>query len=230
MTHQERGWARRFRITSPLFLTVTLLPLSNDVCAWSPERSVSSQGQAAVDGEPPHTKAYSFSKDWVTSRIPLWNKTLAHVKGRPGLQYLEIGVFEGRSAIWMLENVLTDPTASMTCIDIFPGRLQETFLANLALSGFSEKVTVIKGRSQVKLRKLPLKTFDIIYIDGSHITKDVLVDAVLSWQLLKTGGIMMFDDYKWKKGLPAQLQPQIAIDSFLTVFQDQIKIIHHDDR
>jgi len=30
-----------------------------------------------------------------------------------------------------------------------------------------------------KLRELPLNSFDVIYIDGSHAAIDVLIDAVL---------------------------------------------------
>ena len=90
---------------------------------------------------------------------------MGHLKGKPSINYLEIGVFEGRSAIWMLENILTASTAKMTCMDIFPGQLQGKFLANLRISGFYENVTVIKGRSQVELRYLPLNSFDIVYID-----------------------------------------------------------------
>jgi len=127
----------------------------------------------------------------------------------------------------MLENILTAPTAKMTCIDIFPGDLQEKFLANLRLSGFFQKATAIKGQSQIELRKLPINSFDIVYIDGSHAAKDVLTDAVLSWELLRTGGIMIFDDYEWETNLPARSRPQIAIDSFIAVFGDHIEIIHH---
>ena len=31
-------------------------------------------------------------------------------------------MYEGRSSVWMLENVLTDPTSHLTGIDVFEGR------------------------------------------------------------------------------------------------------------
>ena len=65
-----------------------------------------------------YLKNYKFTTDWFTNRIPLWEKILAPLKGKQGIHYLEIGVFEGRSAIWMLENILT----------VFPGRVWQ--LAN----------------------------------------------------------------------------------------------------
>lgn len=38
--------------------------------------------------------------------------------------------------------------------------------------------------------------FDFIYVDGSHRSPDVIYDAILSFGLLKKGGIMIFDDYQ----------------------------------
>jgi hypothetical protein len=33
----------------------------------------------------------------------------------------------------------------------------------------------------------------VIYIDGSHEPMDVLTDAVMSWPLLRSNGILIFD-------------------------------------
>ncbi len=175
-----------------------------------------------------YKKEYNFSDDYFTHHVPNWEEILGHLKGKPNIHYLEIGVWEGRSFIWMLENILTHPTAKATCIDIFPGQVKEVFLANLKMGGFLEQVTVITGTSQIMLRDLPVNSFDIIYIDGSHAAKDVLIDAVYSWQLLKTGGIMIFDDYKWRRNLPAESRPKIAIDSFIAVFSGYVEVIHKD--
>lgn len=182
--------------------------------------------QSKVDNH--YKKKYYFSKDWFTNNIPTWEETLGHLKGKPNIHYLEIGVYEGRSFIWMLENILTHPTAKATCIDIFsPGQFQKKFLSNLKIGGFLEKVTIIKGRSQIELRALPINSIDIVYIDGSHTAKNVLIDAVYSCQLLKTSGIMIFDDYLWRLDLPVESRPKIAIDSFIAVFSDYIEVIHH---
>jgi hypothetical protein len=34
---------------------------------------------------------------------------------------LEVGSFEGRSALWMLENLLTHPDSTLTVVDTFAG-------------------------------------------------------------------------------------------------------------
>jgi len=203
-----------------LFILVLLLScVFNTGCGKDP-----AQSKVAVH----YKKEYNFSEDWFTQHIPTWEEILGHLKGKPNIHYLEIGVWEGRSFIWMLENILTHPTAKATCIDIFPGQVKEDFLANLKIGGFLEKVTVIIGRSQIRLRDLPINSVDIIYIDGSHTAKDVLIDAVYSWQLLKTGGIMIFDDYRWKRDLPVESRPKIAIDSFIAVFSGYVEVIHKD--
>lgn len=66
----------------------------------------------------------------------------------------------------------------------------------------------------------PLDGFDFIYIDGSHQAKDVLTDACLSWNLLASGGIMIFDDYQWHpSGFKDYQTPKPAIDAFLSCFE-----------
>lgn len=55
----------------------------------------------------PAAKPYKFTEDWFSGNIPLWTEVLAPFKGKPDIHYLEIGVWEGRSAIWVLENILT---------------------------------------------------------------------------------------------------------------------------
>ena len=38
-----------------------------------------------------------------------------------------------------------------------------------------------------------LVSLQVVYIDGSHYPQDVLTDAVLAWQLMKHGAIMILD-------------------------------------
>lgn len=176
-----------------------------------------------------YKKNYKFTTDWFTMRIPKWSEILKPFQGQPNIHYLEIGVAEGRSALWMLENILTHPTARITCLDIFVRKdLYETFLSNLMLSGFLDKVIMIKGRSQEILRTLPFNSYDIVYIDGSHTAPDVIVDAALSWALLKKGGIMIFDDYMWEWKLPPQDRPKIAIEAFLRIFKNELQVLHRE--
>jgi hypothetical protein len=62
---------------------------------------------------------YVFTQDWFTRKSPAWEVVLKDLAGKPDLQYLEVGVYEGRSVVWVLENILTHPTSHATGIDIF---------------------------------------------------------------------------------------------------------------
>lgn len=180
-----------------------------------------------------YAKKYDFTTDWFSDDIPIWESVLSRFAGQANVEYLEVGVFEGRAAMWMLENILTHPSSRLTGIDLFEGQYDDPYpefgsryFANLKLSGAGERAETIKGYSQVELRKLPLNHYDIIYIDGSHENKDVLEDAILSMRLLKKDGVLIFDDYgrrDTKLGAP-----KLGIDAFFHYFGDQFKLLHND--
>jgi predicted O-methyltransferase YrrM len=173
------------------------------------------------------TSEYSFSQDYVSDRSSVWNEHLAGFKGRENLQMLEIGSFEGRSAVWFLSHVLTQPSSTITCIDPFWHRIIEIrFDHNIKVSGCSRRVKKIKGLSQQVLPLFREKSFDLVYIDGSHRAEDVRADAWLSWSILKPGGVAIFDDYLWELELPTEDRPQIAIDEFLNEFRSELEILH----
>lgn len=72
--------------------------------------------------------------------------------------------------------------------------------------------------------------YDLIYIDGSHKSCDVLSDAIMSFPLARPGALIIFDDYLWdfgfkKTGSPLNA-PKIGIDAFTSNFADSVEIIH----
>lgn len=186
------------------------------------------------------SKEYKFTQDWFSYNpvhIAVWEKHLASYAGQSEVHYLEIGTFEGRSLVWMLEHILTHLDARAVGIDRFgdggvgvawpKGVPFEICMANLRASGFSHKVLLLKGLSQDLLPTFGRSSFDIIYVDGSHEPADTLTDAVLSWPLLKLSGIMVFDDYGFRAGVNGQLaeNPRLGIDSFLSAFQDKLEVL-----
>lgn len=73
-------------------------------------------------------------------------------------------------------------------------------------------------------------TFDFIYVDGSHQAPDVLADALLSFWLLRVGGVMIFDDYLWSMEAYGQQDPlnmpKPAINAFVNLFQRKLRVIN----
>lgn len=173
-----------------------------------------------------------FTTDWVSQNVPSWEQALAPLVGAPDLDYLEVGVFEGRSAVWMFENVLTHPSCTMTAVDPFLVPATEgRFLRNMQAVGRAESVTTLVGFSNEELRRLPLESFELIYVDGSHIAIDVFSDAARCFGLLAEGGILIFDDYLYqgqtseRRLLPVDLRPKGAIDAFLTAHRDFLEVV-----
>jgi predicted O-methyltransferase YrrM len=104
------------------------------------------------------------------------------------------------------------------------GAVEEKF--DKRIEPFKDKVSKHKTTSQEFLINNRSQSFDFIYIDGDHTANTVLSDAVLSWELLKVGGIMAFDDYEWTHPDGDTFAPRVAIDAFLNVFNPYIKIIN----
>ncbi|MEW5320248.1 MAG: hypothetical protein WDW38_011333 [Sanguina aurantia] len=69
--------------------------------------------------------------------------------------------------------------------------------------------------------------FDLIYVDGSHMRLDVLTDAVMAWQLLRVGGLLVFDDYEWNQYEDNLVcHPRQAVDAFLLVAAHCCQILY----
>jgi predicted O-methyltransferase YrrM len=192
-----------------------------------------------IDSPPlPHPK-YRFTFDWVAPHASAWANDLAHLKDKPYVRGLEIGCFEGQSTCWWLDNILTDPSSGLTCVDPFAIPMDSTLLRyferyfdhNVIASGAGERVTKLVGNSQVLLRTLPPSHFDFVYVDGSHRVGDVLQDAVLDWTVLKPGGTAMFDDYDLVDDVAVGLSaraPGRALDAFVSILGASATIMRRD--
>lgn len=166
---------------------------------------------------------YQFTHDWFTHNVCTWESYLKPFAHYPNVHALEIGSFEGMSACWLLDHVLTHPLAKLTCIDLF---FQESFEANVKQTGAAQKLIRLTGDSHQILTTLPSEHYDFIYIDGCHLAHHVQQDATLAWRLLKVGGLMVFDDYEWiDPGHPGQ-ETYRGIDAFLDSAQHQLAIVH----
>jgi predicted O-methyltransferase YrrM len=185
----------------------------------------------------------TFTQDWFSRSIPGWNAILTQVSKRAApLRVLEVGVFEGRSTCWLLENFCKKSDDEIVAIDSFQGgiehkgmelaSLRARFESNVATIGSPAKVEIREGFSLPQLASLVAEgvpLFDFISIDASHQAPDVLGDAVLGFQLLKPGGIMAFDDYLWSPMSPGTenplLLPKAGIDAFTTLFSQKLRIL-----
>ena len=68
---------------------------------------------------PPH---FFSPKDDFTLNIQSWSTYLSKFENAPDLLFLEVGTGHGRSAVWLLENILTNQSSKIITIDILNQR------------------------------------------------------------------------------------------------------------
>jgi predicted O-methyltransferase YrrM len=181
---------------------------------------------------------YQFTKDWFNWAPEVWTQLIPLLSDR--LNFLEIGSFEGRSAAWIVENMMEDE-GNIQCVDTWEGgeehsaedmaAVEARFLHNAKVIGEKyphRTVIQIKDTSTRALARFIEEeyTYGFIYIDGSHIAKDVLTDACMAWSMLQQGGIMVFDDYMWGNPRDILHRPKPAIDAFCNIFAEEAEIVH----
>lgn len=169
-----------------------------------------------------------FTSDWVSNKAEKWKELLAHLIGKPNLRFLEIGSYEGRSACWWLNNILTHHSSKLICIDPWTGRPEREQRFDVNTKRFGKKIEKRKGDSRLILPKLADGSIDFGYVDGCHEAGPALLDGILTLHKLKKGGIMIFDDYEHPGGGLQKLVhlPKKGIDAFLALYDFRIKVLH----
>lgn len=174
------------------------------------------------------SRSYVFSTGF-QPRVRLFFQLLRPLCEQP-LTYLEIGIFEGRSFTWMLDNILVNRDSRAIGVDPFINdEVYERFVRNLLLSPGRKKARILKGSSREVLATLGGEMFDVIYIDGSHVARDVMLDLMEGFRLLKTNGMMFVDDHALGRGrFPLELRPEPAVKAFLTIYRSDVEVLHID--
>jgi predicted O-methyltransferase YrrM len=183
---------------------------------------------------------YEFTNNWFAHAPEVWEHLIPMLPGTPGERsFLEIGSYEGRSAIWIAENMMRGDD-SLFCVDTWKGgeehsgedmlEVHHRFLRNMEklenrknLYWHSAQETSVMALGEMIQESY---AFHFIYIDGSHQAKDVLTDACMAWQLLAPGGLMVFDDYLWGDPRDVLHRPKLAIDAFVNIFAEDLTVLY----
>jgi hypothetical protein len=184
------------------------------------------------------TDKLEISIDLFSHNVPYWLAMIdEYGLHERELEALEIGSWEGLSSYFILSRMRK---ARLTCVDTWEGsdehregngrsiaamrEIEAAFDRNLA--AFSERLSKRRSTSFSFFCSVAgRKSYDFIYIDGSHRCDDVLIDAIRGFDLLKVGGIMVFDDYFWRHYPKPIDNPAAAINFFLCARRDSCRII-----
>lgn len=185
---------------------------------------------------------YEFTptQDWFSNNIPSW-KSLFPLVTSPEPRILEIGSWEGRSAVFLL-TTLCAQGGEIVCIDHFDlmrtpaGRERHRKLSqNLPQTGrpfrilpqFS--VPALYALLEEEIMRDAGAGFDWVYVDGSHRADDTLLDAELAWRLAREGCIFIFDDYNWpEQPVESVHHPRRGIDAFLALHAGEYELLSED--
>jgi predicted O-methyltransferase YrrM len=149
-----------------------------------------------------------YTADLTSPVRELWPKfVLPFLDRSQPINWLEIGSFEGRSALWTVENMFKHPESRITCVDPwlpwnnYAGHDVFDFEKNFDANTFGiPQIVKLKGFSKDILPTLPRGSFHGCYIDGPHEKEHVLEDAELALPLLRSKALVVFDDYGWVDG------------------------------
>jgi hypothetical protein len=77
---------------------------------------------------------------------------------------------------------------------LFEGKTHYDFYRD-RFAGSPTRVVMEQGLSYETLAKYPDRSFDILYIDASHVYEDIKRDAEVARAKIKADGILVFNDY-----------------------------------
>lgn len=145
---------------------------------------------------------YSFKfPDFFTQNTNIWKKILLNIKK---FNYLEIGTFEGRSALFVSE---LKNSEKIVCVDPYleyDDSQKYNFKMSEVYESVNEKFNKNKNISLIKKKSDDFflnnqEFFEVIYIDGHHQYEYVKRDFEHSINCLKKNGILICDDFLWFK-------------------------------
>lgn len=167
-----------------------------------------------------------------------WRTWLGHLRDKPGVVGIELGSWKGESAEWFCRNIVTTRDSTLLCVDTFKGSAEHAAAGvdcwrlevecRQRLIDFAQ-ADVRRDTTDNLLRRIGAKTgspfVDFVYVDAAHDAMNVLRDSVLAFDLIKPGGVMIWDDYFWEVMEAPVDRPKLAIDAFLLCYARRLEVI-----
>jgi predicted O-methyltransferase YrrM len=177
---------------------------------------------------------YKYNHKWFLESELFYN-IHKYIDKNARLFILEIGSYEGLSAVFFSDYYLDHKNSILVCVDPFDTHdvstpvemtTEQLFIDNVNKSNNSCKVFFIKNYSNDFFNN-NYQLFDFIYVDGSHEPHQMYLDMINAYNACKVNGIIWLDDYRGgdHSNGPNYAMKE-AVDVFLQDYNKQIKIIH----
>lgn len=122
---------------------------------------------------------------WSDDILPYYEQIVQKIPN--GSKILEMGVYDGRSALYMIEEIeKSKKDISFYCIDIA--------VCPHCLKGH-DKLTFIQKSSEIAAKDFQDQSLDLVFIDGNHSYESVKLDISSWFPKVKFGGIIAGHDY-----------------------------------
>ena len=161
----------------------------------------------------------NYNEKWFCNNLNYLSVNFKNIKNIKNI--LEIGSYEGRSAIFFLKNF---SGSNITCVDTWSGSdehkdinfrlIEKNFDLNTSFYQLNNILMKNKMTSNEFFKK-NYNYFDLIFIDGDHSTDQIEIDLINSWNVLKKGGFLVIDDYMWWYYKDLKKNPSTPINNFI---------------
>lgn len=142
---------------------------------------------------------------------------------KDGDVFVEIGVWKGRSAVFMAENIKESGKAiKFYGVDSFQGcdvlkeqinqleaPLLDILLDNIEKAGVSKYIEILLGRSDELAEEFQDEEVTFAFLDADHTYEKVKADLAAWWPKIKHGGVLGGHDYVGWPGVKS------AVDEFV---------------
>ena len=138
------------------------------------------------------------------TRIPLWDELLSRILPKT---VLEVGVWKGDFAAWMLGTTLSieryymiDPWRRLDHwnkpLNTTAADLERAYQDAMRATAFAkDKVTVLRGTTIEMIDQIANDSLDFVYVDGDHTLRGIATDLVCVYPKLKPGAFIGGDDF-----------------------------------
>ena len=164
-------------------------------------------------------QSLNCNEKWFCNKLNFLSSNFKNQKNVKNI--LEIGSYEGRSAIFFLKKF---SNSNITCVDTWSGSDEHSSVNfELIEKNFDLNTSFYQSNNFLKKFKMTSndffknnnKNFDLIYVDGDHSSDQVEIDLINSWNVLKNGGFLVVDDYMWWYYKDYKKNPSTPINNFI---------------